>query len=92
MCISVGLDSQQSNKQTTTNSSFGEPRAATGTATRDSVLWALDRNTCRRVLMESVIQKRAKYETFLEEVPLLVSLEPYERPQDCRCVGKCHLC
>ncbi|KAJ3201532.1 hypothetical protein HDU67_001236 [Dinochytrium kinnereticum] len=66
--------------------SFGElalmynaPRAATITATDDCVLWALDRVTFRRILMENTSRKRRMYEAFLEEVPLLVSLEPYER-------------
>ncbi|KXS14977.1 camp-dependent protein kinase regulatory subunit [Gonapodya prolifera JEL478] len=66
--------------------SFGElalmynaPRAATVTATSESVVWALDRVTFRRILMENTSKKRRMYETFLEEVPLLISLEPYER-------------
>lgn len=35
--------------------------------------------TFRRILMESTFAKRRMYETFLEEVPLLQSLTPYER-------------
>ncbi|KAI9787040.1 MAG: hypothetical protein M1816_007711 [Peltula sp. TS41687] len=67
--------------------SFGElalmynaPRAATVISTQaDSCLWALDRVTFRRILMDSTFQRRRMYESFLEEVPLLASLTPYER-------------
>lgn len=66
--------------------SFGElalmynaPRAATVIASSDCVLWALDRVTFRRILMENTSRKRRMYEQFLEEVDLLSSLEVYER-------------
>jgi cAMP-dependent protein kinase regulator len=66
--------------------SFGElalmynaPRAATIVATSPSVVWALDRITFRTILMEHTSRKRRMYESFLEEVPLLKSLKPYER-------------
>ncbi|KAI4153160.1 MAG: hypothetical protein L6R39_001648 [Caloplaca ligustica] len=67
--------------------SFGElalmynaPRAATVISTEpNSTLWALDRVTFRRILMDSAFQRRRMYESFLEEVPLLSSLTPYER-------------
>ncbi|KAJ5793882.1 hypothetical protein N7457_000481 [Penicillium paradoxum] len=67
--------------------SFGElalmynaPRAATVISTEaKSTLWALDRITFRRILMDSAFQRRRMYEAFLEEVPLLSSLKPYER-------------
>lgn len=67
-------------------SSFGElalmynaPRAATVVSAEQSTLWALDRVTFRRILMDSAFQRRRMYEGFLEEVPLLASLTPYER-------------
>ncbi|KAF2871521.1 camp-dependent protein kinase A regulatory subunit [Massariosphaeria phaeospora] len=66
--------------------SFGElalmynaPRAATVVSTQQSTLWALDRVTFRRILMESAFDRRRMYEGFLEEVSLLSSLTPYER-------------
>lgn len=66
--------------------SFGElalmynaPRAATVVSAEPSVLWQLDRVTFRRILMDSAFQRRRMYESFLEEVPLLSSLTPYER-------------
>jgi len=67
--------------------SFGElalmynaPRAATVMSTEaNSTLWALDRITFRRILMDSTFQRRRLYESFLEEVPLLSTLDRYER-------------
>ena len=67
--------------------SFGElalmynaPRAATVISIDPkSTLWALDRITFRRILMDSAFQRRQMYEAFLEEVPLLSSLKSYER-------------
>jgi cAMP-dependent protein kinase regulator len=67
--------------------SFGElalmynaPRAATVmSAEGGCTLWALDRITFRRILMDSTFQRRRLYESFLEEVPLLSSLTRYER-------------
>ena len=66
--------------------SFGElalmynaPRAATVISTDSSTLWALDRVTFRRILMDSAFQRRRMYEGFLDQVPLLSSLTSYER-------------
>ncbi|MCJ1320856.1 hypothetical protein MMC15_006197 [Xylographa vitiligo] len=67
--------------------SFGElalmynaPRAATVMSTEaGSLLWYLDRITFRRILMDSAFARRRMYESFLNEVPLLSTLTPYER-------------
>lgn len=66
--------------------SFGElalmynmPRAATITATSPGTLWALDRSTFRRIVLKSAFKRRKVYEGLLESVPLLNSLDKYER-------------
>lgn len=66
--------------------SFGElalmyntPRAATIIATQEGALWGLDRATFRRLIVKNNAKKRRMYETFIESVPLLKSLEATER-------------
>ncbi|XP_067110440.1 cAMP-dependent protein kinase type II-beta regulatory subunit-like isoform X2 [Osmerus mordax] len=66
--------------------SFGElalmyntPRAATIIATSAGALWCLDRLTFRRIIVKNNAKKRRMYETFIESLPLLTSLEPSER-------------
>ncbi|XP_055079027.1 protein kinase, cAMP-dependent, regulatory, type II, alpha A isoform X2 [Periophthalmus magnuspinnatus] len=66
--------------------SFGElalmyntPRAATIIATQEGALWGLDRATFRRLIVKNNAKKRRMYETFIESVPLLKSLEANER-------------
>jgi CRP-like cAMP-binding protein len=65
--------------------SFGElalmynaPRAATVKATADSVLWATDRETFRRILTGNMFRKRRMYENFLKSVPILTTLSDME--------------
>lgn len=67
-------------------SSFGElalmynsPRAATVVTTQDTVVWALDRITFKKILLDKTASKRSMYEGFLKEVPLLKVLSNYER-------------
>ncbi|OLY85362.1 cAMP-dependent protein kinase regulatory subunit [Smittium mucronatum] len=57
---------------------YNSPRAATVRSTMDSTLWAIDRITFRRLLMERTFKKRQMYEKFLLDIPLLGKLEPYE--------------
>ena len=58
---------------------YGTPRAATIQAKTDAVLWAIDRDTYRRILMGSVMRRRKLYEDFLEQMPLLATLDKWER-------------
>lgn len=55
------------------------PRTATIIAKTPVTLWAMDRSSFRRILMEESIRRRNLYQSFLEKVPLLESLYPYER-------------
>ncbi|XP_069681613.1 cAMP-dependent protein kinase type II regulatory subunit [Periplaneta americana] len=66
--------------------SFGElallynmPRAATIQAGTQGAVWAMDRQTFRRILLKSAFKKRKMYETLLESVPMLKALQAYER-------------
>lgn len=68
-------------------STFGElalmyntARAATVRAASEAVvLWAMDRESFKHIVLIQTMQKRIKYESFLEKVELLRSLSSYER-------------
>lgn len=73
--------------------SFGElslvydsPRAATVKATTDCRLWAVDRKTYQSILMKLTLDRRELYSNFLKRVPLLSSLNEYERLLIADCV------
>jgi cAMP-dependent protein kinase regulator len=42
-------------------------------------LWQLDRNTFNHIVKDASQAKRAKYEDFLQSVPILQSIDHYER-------------
>ncbi|XP_018012346.1 cAMP-dependent protein kinase type II regulatory subunit [Hyalella azteca] len=58
---------------------YNQPRAATIKATTPGALWAMERTTFRRILLKSACKKRKMYQGLLEKVPMLKSLELYER-------------
>ena len=71
-----------------TGGSFGElalmynaPRAATVTATQESVLWSVDRKTFRKIVITSRQERAKYYENFLKSVPLFSKLTDNERSQ-----------
>ncbi|KAJ6642352.1 cAMP-dependent protein kinase type II regulatory subunit, partial [Pseudolycoriella hygida] len=53
--------------------------AATITAATVGQLWAMDRQTFRRILLKSAFRKRKMYESLLNTVPMLKTLQSYER-------------
>ncbi|EQC33964.1 hypothetical protein SDRG_08643 [Saprolegnia diclina VS20] len=70
----------------TRNNHFGElallydaPRSATVQAATDVATWALDRETFKKVLMDTTLKQCKLYAAFLAEVPILAVLSPYEK-------------
>jgi len=58
---------------------YNAPRAATITATADSIVMKLDRGTFNHIVKDSAQRKREKYDNFLQSVAILQSMDPYER-------------
>ncbi|XP_041448058.1 cAMP-dependent protein kinase type II regulatory subunit isoform X1 [Drosophila obscura] len=58
---------------------YNMPRAATVQAETNGLLWAMDRQTFRRILLKSAFKKRKMYEELLNNVPMLKALQNYER-------------
>ena len=50
---------------------YGTPRAATVLAGSDVKLWGIDRDSYKRVLMESTMKKRNMYGEFLNKLSIL---------------------
>lgn len=57
---------------------YGTPRQATIRTHEPVVLWGLDRNSYRRILMGSTIKRRKMYEQFLSKVDIFESLDKWE--------------
>ena len=53
-------------------------RAATVQAQTPAILWAVDRMTFRRIIMNNTFRKRKLYEGFLKTVPILQNLDTEE--------------
>lgn len=56
-------------------------RAASVESRAKCVLWQLDRETFNHIVKDAASKKREKYEAFLCKVPLLGSMDAYERSQ-----------
>ena len=60
---------------------YNAPRAATVTATEESVVWCVDRKTFRKVVIKSRIERSKKYCNFLKEVKIFANITDEERSQ-----------
>jgi len=60
---------------------YNNPRAASVEAQEKSILWQLDRDTFGHIVKQAASKKRARYDAFLCKVPLLASMDDYERSQ-----------
>merc|ERR1719401_418056 len=88
-CIIKGADGAEKVVKTCgAGDVFGElallyncPRAASVEAKGDSVCWQLDRDTFNNIVKEAAQKKRDRYDAFLAKVPLLSSMDAYERSQ-----------
>lgn len=58
---------------------YNQPRAATVIAVTGGKLWAMSRQTFRRIVLQRAFKKRKMYESLISKVPMLESLKPYER-------------
>lgn len=55
------------------------PRAASVEARTSSLLWQLDRETFNHIVRDASMKKRETYDSFLKAIPVLESLQAYER-------------
>jgi len=60
---------------------YNAPRAASVESKGDSVCWQLDRETFNAIVKDAAQKKRNRYDNFLAKVPLLQSMDAYERSQ-----------
>jgi cAMP-dependent protein kinase regulator len=58
---------------------YNQPRAASVIAVTQGQLWAMDRLSFRRLVLQSAFQKRQLYDRMLRGVPMLAALDDYER-------------
>jgi len=62
---------------------YNMPRAATIKASSKGIVWGLDRQTFRRIVLKTAFNKRKRYEQLIESVPVFKELDMYERMNVC---------
>ena len=62
---------------------YSAPRSASIVANTDVTLWQLDRNTFNHVVKEASRKRHEHYQAFLDSVPVLSTLDHYEKTKLC---------
>ncbi|XP_055354466.1 cAMP-dependent protein kinase type II-alpha regulatory subunit-like isoform X2 [Paramacrobiotus metropolitanus] len=62
---------------------YNQPRAATVRARTAGKLWALDRETFKRIIVRGAYEKRKLYMSLMEKVDFLADLHDYEKQNVC---------
>lgn len=65
---------------------YNAPRAASIYADEDSELYSLDRDTFNHIVKRATIERRQRYEDFLQKIEILNELDNYERQKICDCL------
>lgn len=89
-CFKKTGDEEKLVKTCNEGDAFGElallyncPRAASVVAADAVGLWQLDRETFNHIVRDAAQKRRERYEEFLKKVPILETMEAYERMQMC---------
>ncbi len=69
---------------------YNAKRAASITAETDCILLRLDRESFKHIVQDATIQRRQKYEGFMNKVEILETIDPYEKLQICDVVQNKH--
>ena len=65
---------------------YNAPRAASITSKTACRLFSLDRETFNFIVKDAVIRRRQNFEEFMSKIPLLDSLNTYEKDKICDCL------
>jgi len=65
---------------------YNAPRAASIFSKGDSTLLSVDRDTFNHIVKNATIQKRKKFDGFLNKIEILSTLDSYEREKICDCL------
>ena len=65
---------------------YNSPRAASIITKTKCTLFSLDRETFNHIVKNAVVMRRKKFEQFLSKIPILDSLNSYEKDKICDCL------